>query len=113
MTSPGWLCFIPLDPTGIDSANEIIAEKMLEHMRVNKGSIIATIQEVRNTLSSLSLKYKLLDCFFRESKNPMVMPNSDDEKTIEYYGAVTPQIRQAGNRLSGFPETNYYASLLA
>ena len=31
----------------------------------------------------------------------------------EYYGAVTPQIRQAGNRLSGLPETNYYASLLA
>lgn len=32
---------------------------------------------------------------------------------IEYYGAVTPEIRQAGNRLSGLPETNYYASLLA
>ena len=32
---------------------------------------------------------------------------------IEYYGAVTPQIRQAGNRLSGLPKTNYYASLLA
>ena len=30
----------------------------------------------------------------------------------EYYGAVTPEIRQAGNRLSGLPETNYYASLL-
>ena len=34
-------------------------------------------------------------------------------KNNEYYGAVTPQIRQAGNRLSGLPETNYYASLLA
>lgn len=34
-------------------------------------------------------------------------------KVIEYYGAVTPQIRQAGNRLSGLPETNYCASLLA
>ena len=32
---------------------------------------------------------------------------------VEYYGAVTPQIRQAGNRLSGLTETNYYASLLA
>lgn len=31
----------------------------------------------------------------------------------EYYGAVTPQIRQAGNRLSGLPETNYCANLLA
>lgn len=81
----GWLCFIPLDPTGIDSANEIIAEKMLEHMQVNKESIIATIQEVRNTLSSLSLEYKLLDCFFRESKHPMVMPKSDDEKTMFGY----------------------------
>ena len=34
-------------------------------------------------------------------------------RTVEYYGAVTPQIRQAGNRLSGLPKTNYYASLLA
>ena len=31
---------------------------------------------------------------------------------IEYSCAVTPQIRQAGNRLSGFAETTY-ASLLA
>lgn len=30
----------------------------------------------------------------------------------EYYGAVTPQIRQAGNRLSGLTETAC-ASLLA
>lgn len=36
-----------------------------------------------------------------------------DWSQIEYYGAVTPQIRQAGNRLSGLPETNYCASLLA
>lgn len=31
----------------------------------------------------------------------------------EYYGAVTPQIRQAGNRLSGLLETNYCTNLLA
>ena len=33
-------------------------------------------------------------------------------KTPEYSRAVTPQIRQAGNRLSGLAETAY-ASLLA
>ena len=81
----GWLCFIPLDPTGIDRTNEIIAEKMLEHMQENKESISATIQEVRDTLTSLSLEYKLLDCFFRESKHPIVMPKSDDEKTMFGY----------------------------
>ena len=32
--------------------------------------------------------------------------------TIEYSRAVTPQVRQAGNRLSGLTETAY-ASLLA
>ena len=36
----------------------------------------------------------------------------DDYFESEYYGAVTPQIRQAGNRLSGLTETAY-ASLLA
>lgn len=81
----GWLCFIPLDPTGIDRSNEIIAERMLEHMPGNKESIRATIHEVRETLSSLSFEYKLLDCFFRGSKHPIVMPKSDDEKTMFGY----------------------------
>ena len=35
-----------------------------------------------------------------------------DPELIEYSRAVTPQIRQAGNRLSGLAETAY-ASLLA
>lgn len=34
-------------------------------------------------------------------------------RVVEYHPAVTPQIRQAGNRLSGLPETNYCANLLA
>ena len=41
--------------------------------------------------------------------------NKEDRKKFfdtEYSCAVTPQIRQAGNRLSGFAETTY-ASLLA
>ena len=37
---------------------------------------------------------------------------SQSEGNTEYYGAVTPQIRQAGNRLSGLTETAC-ASLLA
>ena len=37
---------------------------------------------------------------------------STDNNTGEYSRAVTPQIRQAGNRLSGLAETAY-ASLLA
>ena len=82
------MCFIPLDPTGIDRTNEIIAERMLEHMQGNKESISATIQEVRDTLSSLSLEYKLLDCFFRESKHPIDMPKSDDEKTMFGYSLI-------------------------
>jgi len=36
----------------------------------------------------------------------------DMDMSDEYYGAVTPQIRQAGNRLSGLTETAC-ASLLA
>lgn len=62
---------------------------MLEHMPGNKESIRATIHEVRETLSSLSFEYKLLDCFFRGSKHPIVMPKSDDEKQclgIRYFG---------------------------
>ena len=34
------MCFIPLDPTGIDRTNEIIAERMLEHMQGNKENMI-------------------------------------------------------------------------
>lgn len=38
------------------------------------------------------------------------IPIEDD--SIEYSCAITPQVRQAGNRLSGLTETAY-ASLLA
>lgn len=83
----GWLCFIPLDPTGIDRSNEIIAERMLEHMPGNKESIIATIHEVRETLSSLSLEYKLF-CAARDiSKlqqeyNALFLPYSTLDKNF-------------------------------
>ena len=38
--------------------------------------------------------------------------NFDGMETFEYSCAITPQVRQAGNRLSGLTETAY-ASLLA
>ena len=40
------------------------------------------------------------------------LPDADQKTKNEYSRAVTPQIRQAGNRLSGLAETAY-ASLLA
>ena len=43
----------------------------------------------------------------------LLKPTDTEQKDIfEYSRAVTPQIRQAGNRLSGLAETAY-ASLLA
>lgn len=45
----------------------------------------------------------------------LIIAHKDDltfRTLIEYSRAVTPQIRQAGNRLSGLAETAY-ASLLA
>ena len=81
----GWFYFIPLDLTGIDRPNEIGMESMLEHMQGNKAPVITTIQEVRNALTSLSLEYKFLDCFFRESTYPRVIPESDNEKSMFGY----------------------------
>ena len=46
------------------------------------------------------------------SNKMLELVSSISEKVGEYSCAVTPQIRQAGNRLSGFAETTY-ASLFA
>lgn len=48
----------------------------------------------------------------RTGKNGVYNPKHNDRQFDEYSRAVTPQIRQTGNRLSGNAETAY-ASLLA
>ena len=45
-------------------------------------------------------------------KNGTILTSESGNKYTEYSCAITPQVRQAGNRLSGLTETAY-ASLLA
>ena len=82
----GWLCFIPLDFTGLDRPNEIIAESMLLGLpNINRDSMIQAIEETKASLTSLMLDYKVTDCFLTNSNIPSSMPNTDEGWTLFGY----------------------------
>ena len=71
--------------------------------------------DIETVSDMLSLLFKLddqIDMKFEEEKDEEGNFKPATVKMSEYSRAVTPQIRQAGNRLSGLAETAY-ASLLA
>ena len=82
----GWFCFIPLDFTGLDRPNEIIAESMLLGLpNINRDSMIQAIEETKASLTSLMLDYKVTDCFLTNSNIPSSMPNTDEGWTLFGY----------------------------
>lgn len=79
----GWLCFIPLDFTGLDRPNEIIAESMLLGLpNINRDSMIQAIEETKASLTSLMLDYKVTDCFLTNSNSPSAIQNTDEGWTL-------------------------------
>lgn len=82
----GWLCFIPLDFTGLDRPNEIIAESMLLGLpNINRDSMIQAIEETKASLTSLMLDYKVTDCFLTNSNSPSAIQNTDEGWTLYGY----------------------------
>lgn len=77
----GWLLFLPLDPSGIERSNELIADGMKELSIYNKGDLQSAIDEVKRSLTSLSINYQATDCFVNNCAMPSVLPNTDTERT--------------------------------
>lgn len=77
----GWLCFLPLDLSGIEQSDELIADRMKDLSIFNKADLQNTIDEVKGSLTSLSINYQAIDCFLKNCAVPSVLPNSDADRS--------------------------------
>ena len=77
----GWLCFLPLDLSGIDRSDELIADGMKDLSIFNKAELQDAIDEVKGSLTSLSINYQATDCFVNNSTVPSALPNTDSERS--------------------------------
>lgn len=73
----GWLCFLPLDLSGIDRSDELIADGMKDLSIFNKVDLQKAIDEVKGSLTSLSINYQATDCFINNSVVPSILPGTD------------------------------------
>lgn len=77
----GWLCFLPLDLSGIERSDELIADGMKDLSIFNKADLQNAINEVKGSLTSLSINYQATDCFLKNCAVPSILPNSDTERS--------------------------------
>lgn len=77
----GWLCFLPLDLSGIERSDELIADEIKDMSIFNEVDLQNAIDEVKNSLTSLSINYEATDCFINNSEIPSFLPNTDTERS--------------------------------
>lgn len=77
----GWLCFLPIDLSGIERSDELIADGMKDLSIFNKVDLQNAIDEVKKSLTSLSINYQATDCFVNNCVVPSVLPNTDAERS--------------------------------
>ena len=81
----GWLCFLPLDLSGIEQLDELIADGMKELSIFNKVDLQNAIDEVKKSLTSLSINYQATDCFINNCAVPSVLPATDSDRSAFGY----------------------------
>lgn len=81
----GWLCFLPLDLSGIERPNELIADGLKDLPMVNKGEMQKTIDEIKKSLTSLSIDYQATDLFIKNCIAPIALPATDEDRTAFGY----------------------------
>ena len=81
----GWLCFLPLDLSGVYRSNELIADGMKDlSVFKDKAALQSAIDEVKTSLSSLSIDYQATDYFLENCTQPSILPETDQD--IESFG---------------------------
>ena len=81
----GWLCFLPLDLSGVYRSNELIADGMKDlSVFKDKAALQSAIDEVKTSLSSLSIDYQATDYFLENCTQPSTLPETDQD--IESFG---------------------------
>ena len=72
---------MPLDLSGIERSDELIADGIKDLSIFNKVDLQNAIDEVKNSLTSLSINYEATDCFINNSEIPSFLPNTDTERS--------------------------------
>ena len=81
----GWICFLPLDPSGILRPNEMMADNFKNILQINNEELEKYVDKIKNSLSSLSIDYQFTDCFIVNSEIPVYLPFTDDCRTAFGY----------------------------
>lgn len=77
----GWLCFLPMDLSGLLQPNILIAESMKDLSIINADELQNAIDKAKQSLTSTSLDYKLTDCFLKNSNYPQSLPFDDEQRS--------------------------------
>lgn len=77
----GWLCFLPLDLSGIEQSDKLLADEMKDFSWLNKVELQNAIDEVKESLTSLCIHYQATDCFMKNCIVPSVLPDTDTERS--------------------------------
>lgn len=77
----GWLCFLPIDLSGLLQPDILIAESMKDLSFINADQLQKAIDNAKQSLTSTSLDYKLTDCFLKNSNYPQYLPFDDEQRS--------------------------------
>lgn len=77
----GWLFFLPLDISGVERSNELIADIMKDVSIFNKKDLQNAIDNAKKSLTSLSINYQATDFFINNCAVPSALPNTDAERS--------------------------------
>ena len=78
----GWLCLLPTEFSGVYSPNEFIMDDLIDLPVIKDKERAKTgIEEVKKSLSSLTLDYQSIDYYFKNCIKPALLPQTDQEKS--------------------------------
>ena len=75
----GWLCFLPIDLSGLLQPDILIAESMKDLSFINSDELQKAVDKAKQSLTSTSLDYKLTDYFLKNSNYPQSLPFDDEQ----------------------------------
>ncbi|MCM1191580.1 MAG: hypothetical protein NC389_04015 [Acetatifactor muris] len=80
-----WFCFLPRDLSGIEYQDELIVDSIKDIPTINKAELQKIIDETKYSLASLSIDYQATDCFIKNCRYPVSLPDTDEERTLFGY----------------------------
>lgn len=75
----GWLCFLPVDLSGVDHSDKMIADGMKKISIYDNDALQNGIDYAKKSLTSLHIDYQATDLFISNSTMPSALPETDSD----------------------------------